>query len=83
MGIYCVERLFSPPLSEAQFMAGGEALAPCLQERDIKHLGSFLAADGSRSVCTYEASDAERVREAQRTAGVPFERVWEARKFGG
>ncbi|MEP6861143.1 MAG: hypothetical protein ABJE66_11005 [Deltaproteobacteria bacterium] len=26
--------------------------------------------------------DAERVREANRTAGAPFERVWLAKKFG-
>ena len=83
MPIFCVERLFSPPISEAQFAAAGAALAPCIQERDIKHLGSYFAADGSRSVCTYEASDAERVREANRTAGAPFERVWLAHKLGG
>ena len=82
MPIYCVERVFSPPLSEAQFMEGGKALAPCIQERDIKHLVSHLASDGSRSVCVYEAADAERVREANRTAGVPFERVWETRRYG-
>jgi len=83
MPTFIVERVFSPPITEAQFMAAGEALAPCIQERDIKHLGSQFATDGSRSVCIYEASDAERVREANRTAGAPFERVWQARKFGG
>jgi len=28
------------------------------------------------------AADAERVRDANRTAGAPFERVWPAHKFG-
>ena len=83
MPIFVVERVFSPPITEAQFMAAGEALAPCIQERDIVHISSHFAADGSRSMCLYEANDAERVREAQRTAGAPFERVWPARKFGG
>jgi hypothetical protein len=83
MPIFMVERLFSPPISEAQFMSAGEALAPCIQERDIKHLASHFALDGSRSVCMFEAADAERVREANRTAGAPFERVWPARTFGG
>jgi len=82
MPIFVVERVFSPPITEAQFMAGGKMLEPCIQERDIKHLHSHFAADGSRSMCTYEAADAERVRDAQRTAGVPFERVWQARRFG-
>lgn len=83
MPIFMVERLFSPPISEAQFMAAGEALGPCIQERDVTYLGSHFATDGSRSVCMFEAADAERVREANRTAGAPFERVWAARKYGG
>jgi hypothetical protein len=83
MPIYMVERVFSPPITEAQFMAAGEALIPCIQERGIAHLGSHFATDGSRSLCMYEATDAERVREANRTAGAPFERVWQARKYGG
>ena len=82
MPIFVVERVFSPPITEAQFVAGGKMLAPCIQERDIKHLSSYFAADGSRSTCTFEAADAERLREAQRTAGVPFERVWQARRLG-
>ncbi len=60
------------------FTAAGEKLTPCIQERDITHLASHFANDGSRSVCVYEAADAERVREANRTAGAPFERVWSA-----
>ncbi|HTR51274.1 MAG TPA: nickel-binding protein [Kofleriaceae bacterium] len=83
MPIFVVERVFSSPITEAQFMAGGEALAPCIEARDVKHVGSFLAQDGTRSWCHYEAADAERVREANRTAGAPFERVWPVRKFGG
>ena len=83
MPIFVVERVFSSPITEAQFMAAGQALAPCIQERDIQHLGSYFSADGTRSWCTYDASDAERLREANRTAGAPFERVWPVRKFGG
>jgi hypothetical protein len=81
MPIFMVEREFSPPITEAQFMAAGKALAPCIQERDIKHIASHFALDGSRSVCMYDAADAERVREAQRTAGAPFTTVWQARTF--
>jgi hypothetical protein len=83
MPIFIVERLFSPPITEAQFAAAGAILAPCIQERDVRHVASHFAADGSRSVCIFEAADAERVREAQRTAGAPFERVWSARTFPG
>jgi hypothetical protein len=83
MPLFVVERVFSPPISEAQFAEGGAKLAPCLQERDITHVASYLAPDGARSVCLFEGRDAERIREAQRMAGAPFERVWQATKLGG
>jgi hypothetical protein len=81
MAIFMVERVFSPPVTQEQFMAAGQKLAPCIQERDIKHVTSYFAPDGSRSLCVYDARDAERIREANRTAGAPFERVWQAHQF--
>jgi hypothetical protein len=32
-------------------------------------------------ICEYEAPDAEAVRKLQRTASMPFERVWTALVF--
>ena len=81
MPIYVVERTFNPPLTVADFSAAGEKLAPCIQERDVKHIASHFATDGSRSVCLFEAADAERIREANRVAGAPFERVWATNIF--
>ena len=81
MPIFMCERRFSPPLTEAEFAAGGRALQPCIDERKVQWLGSNLAADGSRSVCMYESPDAERIREANRVAGIPFDVVWEARLY--
>ena len=81
MPIFMVERVFTPAVSEEQFMQAGEALGPCIAARDITHVSSHLAADGTRSICIYEAADAERVREANRAAGAPFEKVWLAKKL--
>jgi len=81
MPIFIVERVFSPPVTEAQFSASGEVLHRCIEERDVKAIRSYFSPDGSRSICVFEAADAERVREANRTAGAPFERVWQAQKF--
>jgi uncharacterized protein DUF4242 len=81
MPIFIVERVFSPPITEAQLKASGEKLHPCLDERDVKAIRSYFSPDGTRSICVFEAADAERVREANRTAGAPFERVWQATKF--
>ena len=82
MPIFMVERVFVPAISEEQFMQAGKAIGPCIAERDVTHISSHFALDGSRSICMYEAADAERVREANRTAGAPFEKVWLAKKFG-
>ena len=81
MPIYVVERMFNPPLTLAEFTAAGEKLGPCIKERDVTHIATHLATDGSRSVCVFEAADAERVREANRVAGLPFERVWATNVF--
>jgi hypothetical protein len=83
MAIYMVERVFAQPLSEADFAAGGKALAPCLEARDVKWVASHFSTDGTRSMCLFEATDAEAVREANRTAGLPFERVWATHVYRG
>ena len=81
MPIYMVEREFSPEMTDADFAKGGEVLAPCIKERDITWVASHLSADGRRSVCVFEAADAERIRVANRTAGLPFTAVWPAKLF--
>jgi len=81
MPIFMCERTFAKALSEEEFAAGGKALAPCIAERDVRWVASHFSADGLRSVCVYEAADAERVREANRTAGMPFDKVWPARLY--
>lgn len=48
----------------------------CLHARAIDWKGSFIAQDGSRSICQFEAAYAEQVREACREAGLVFEAVW-------
>ena len=42
---------------------------------------SSLSLDRLRMTCEFEAPDAESVREALRTAGVPYERVWTANVY--
>jgi hypothetical protein len=81
MPLFVVDRVFSPPITTADASAASERLHPCLDERDIKHITTYLSHDGTRGFCVFEASDAERVREANRTANVPFERVWPANEY--
>jgi hypothetical protein len=39
---------------------------------------SLLSADRHRMICTFEAPDAESVRQAYRQADVGFSKVWTA-----
>jgi len=81
MAIFMCERTFATPLTEADFAAAGQVLGPCLQAREVTWVGSNFATDGTKSICMFEAADAERVREANRTAGLPFDKVWAAHAY--
>ena len=50
----------------------------CLALRSARWMRSFHTTDGKRSICQFEAPDAESVREAFRAAGHPFDRAWVA-----
>ena len=78
-----LERNYNPPLTPQPMTAEywirrHESYESCLQARDIKGIGSFVALDGTRSICVLEASYAQAVREATREAKVAFKRVWRA-----
>lgn len=76
-----VEERFDPPVSMSGENPYVEKLSPCLPVEGVTWLSSYIAADGTRCVCVYEAPDAEAVRRVYRSAGVPFETVWPAAHF--
>jgi hypothetical protein len=76
-----VEERFDPPVDVSKVNPYVEKLSPCLPSYEVKWLASFLAADGSRCVCVYEAPSADAVRQAYRSAGVPFTAVWPANHY--
>ncbi len=77
MPTFVAERTFDPPVTPERFAGGSEKLAPCIAARDVIWVSSILAVDGTRSVCTFEAPDAESLREANGIAGLPpFVRVY-------
>ncbi|HSD20500.1 MAG TPA: DUF4242 domain-containing protein [Anaeromyxobacter sp.] len=53
----------------------------CLTLRNARWMRSYYTADGRRSICQFEAPDAETVREAFRAAGHPFDRAWVAQMW--
>jgi len=71
-----VEYLFDPPATDALFDESGKRLGPCLQERNIAWVESFVSLDRRRRICVFQSPDADSVRSAFRTANVKIERVW-------
>jgi hypothetical protein len=78
MAVVVVEERFDPPIDTSQGSPVVEKVSPCLGVYEVEWLSSYIASDGTRCVCVYEAKDAESVRKVYRTAGVPFENVWTA-----
>lgn len=81
MAYVIVEREFDPPLTEAEHMARSQRLFPCLEPGRVRWIHSFVSSDRRYGVCEFEAPDAEAVRVAHHTAGVPFVRVWTGERF--
>jgi hypothetical protein len=79
---YVVEREFPEPVSNDALQAVGKALGECLPRHGTKHLGSLLSADRKRMICQFDAPGAEEVKDANRSAGAAFYRVWQADWLG-
>jgi hypothetical protein len=78
MAVVIVEEKFDPPIDLSQGSPVADKVSPCLPVYDVHWLSSYIARDGTRCVCVYQAPDAEAVRRTYRAAGVPFENVWTA-----
>ncbi|MFN7975873.1 MAG: DUF4242 domain-containing protein [Acidobacteriota bacterium] len=73
-----VERTFDPPVTQEALADVKKKMLPCLQTYRVRWVRSYLSLDRKRMVCEYEAPDAEAVRDVQREAAAPYERVWNA-----
>jgi hypothetical protein len=76
-----VARRFDEPTTVEAMQAIEDAGAWCLEQRRVTFLRTFFSTDCRRMLCLYQAPDAESVRQAQREAGMPVERVWACRTF--
>jgi hypothetical protein len=76
-----VTRQFAEPTDLAALQAIEDAGAGCLQMHRVRFIQTFLSTDRRRMCCLYQAPDAESVRIAQHTAGMPLERVFAFRQF--
>lgn len=71
-----VTRQFDEPVLLEDIQAIEDAGAGCLEIRDVKFIRTFFSADKKRMLCLYQAPDAESVRQAQREAKMPFDKIW-------
>lgn len=76
-----VEQSFAEPLTDEAHDRAARQLDPCLAQYGARWLRSYLSTDRRRMVCEFEAPDAEAVRVAYRSAGLPFDRVWTAEVY--
>jgi hypothetical protein len=68
--------VWQPPITVQQWTTATAEAGVCLTMRGATWVRTYLAEDGHRSMCEFEAPHAEAVREACRTAGVPFDAIW-------
>lgn len=73
-----VETLFDQPITEEVMQANDERALPCLKARDAHWCYSLLSTNRCRMICTFDAPDAESVRDAYRRAEVEFGQIWTA-----
>jgi hypothetical protein len=73
-----VEVDFERPLTDEESRNMARRIDECIGARMGHWVRSYVASDGLRMVCQFEAPDAESVREAWRSAKAPFTRVWAA-----
>jgi hypothetical protein len=78
-----VVRNFDKPTPIEEIEAAEQSGASCLVTHQVERLRTYLSADGQRTISLYRAPDAESVRLALQAAGIPAERVWAFRLFGG
>ncbi|SRR5258706_11079045 len=76
-----MEQTFETAMTDQQLSDFAKRLDPCLDLRDGTWARSYLSNDRRRMFCEFEAPDADSVREALRTAAIPFDRVWSAEVF--
>jgi hypothetical protein len=71
-----VERVFAEPVDLKALNATFRAGASCFDMRRVTSVRTAVSRDGLRMICEYLAPDADSVRSANESAGLPFERVW-------
>jgi hypothetical protein len=80
--VYVVER-YLPGVSRAELERQLERLERLTRGTAVQYLSSTIVPDDEACFCQFEAPSEEAVAEANRRAGVPFDRIVAAVAFSG
>jgi len=73
-----VERNFTEPLTDEIIQAMDQRASGCYGSWRVRRVRTYISRDRKRTICEYEAPDAESVRRASDAAGIPYSHVWTA-----
>lgn len=76
MSLIVVETTAEQPLTDELLQDDHERVVPCLEARNVTWRYSLLSTDRRRMICTFDAPDAESVRESYRRAGLQPRPTW-------
>lgn len=76
MSLVIVENPGEQLLTDEVLHEADQRVLPCLQARNATWQYSLLAVDRQRMICTFNAPDAESVRDSYRKAGFPSRTIW-------
>lgn len=75
MALFMIERNYAEQLDPSA--ADIKAIGEVNKQHHVKWLYSFLSADKRKTYCLYESADADAIREAARSAGLPADSIIE------
>jgi hypothetical protein len=78
MATVVVEKVWEQPVSREKLGYIGQKMVSCLQLRDAHWVRSLIVDGGTRTICTFEAPDAESVRQSYRELGASYTNIWAA-----
>jgi hypothetical protein len=81
MARYIVEYEYKTPFTDEQHNDVGNRADPCLAQYGVTWVATWLAHDRLRMICEFETESAEQIRNALRSAGVQFARLWPAHRY--
>jgi hypothetical protein len=76
------ERVFDAPVTPDDLRALAAQGRWCLEQNRVTAVRSYLSGEGRKTVCFFDAPDAEAVRRVNQQTEAPAVRVWSASVLG-